>query len=204
MHVGDLRAVPERLPADASVGERAADGEPEVVGPHAGRQAVSQRGAEDVDPQLLPADVDERLRDGHVDAGAAPQRAHVHDDAARGERLAAPGVALPARRHRERSDRRGGEPDERGDVGRRGGVEHGLRRGPRHLAEVRRRLRRRVAVRADPRRDAQPEKIVREAGGGQWPGLPSSDGEEACEEGGDGHETSPCHACLAATQCNRR
>jgi len=196
--------VPERLPADARVGERAADGEPEVVRPHAWRQAVSQRRAEDVDPQLLSAGVDERLRAGrgHVDAWravTAPERAHVHDDAARCERLAAPGVALPARRHGERRGRRGGEPDELGDVSGRGGMEHGLRRGLHHLAEVRRRLRRRVAICADPRRDAQAEKIVREAGGRQWPELAGNDGEDAAENG-ESQETSVCHASFSC--CN--
>ena len=193
----------ERLPADARIGERAADGEPEVVRPHAWRQAVLKRRAEDVDPQLLSAGVDERLRAGrgHVDAGravTAPERAHVHDNAARGERLSAPGVTLPARRHGERRRRRGGEPDELGDVSGRGGMEHGLRRGIHHLAEVRRRLRRRVVICADPRRDAQAEKIARESSGRHWPELAGNDGEEAGEEG-DRHETSPCHASLSET-----
>jgi hypothetical protein len=56
--VGYLRAMAEGLAADASVGERAADREVEVVRPRARREAVSQGGVPHVHPQLLAAGVD--------------------------------------------------------------------------------------------------------------------------------------------------
>jgi hypothetical protein len=102
VHVGDLRPVPERLPPDPPVRERAADGDAEVVGPHARRDTVLERGAQDVDPQLLAAGVDPRLIGRHVHAvTAAAQRAHVDDDASWRQRLASGRVPSSARRHRE-------------------------------------------------------------------------------------------------------
>jgi hypothetical protein len=109
VHVGDLRAVPERLAADAAIGECAADGDVEVVGPDAGREAVLERSVEDVDPQLLAADVHPQLVGRHINPAAATtsivvimaERAHVDDDTAWGEGLPSSGVALPAWRHCE-------------------------------------------------------------------------------------------------------
>lgn len=111
VHVGDLRPVPERLPADAAIGERAADGDVEVVCPDAGREVVLQRSVEDVDPQLLAADVHPCSWDCIIHAVATMtstvvvvvvvERAHVDDDPADGEGLPSSGVASAAWRHCE-------------------------------------------------------------------------------------------------------
>ncbi|BAS77693.1 Os02g0219950 [Oryza sativa Japonica Group] len=180
--------MPERLAADAGVGERAGDGDAEVVRPHARRQAVFQRRAEDVGPQLLTAGVHVRRRAcaarGHVDAAAARrQRTHVDHDAAGGERLPAGRVALPARRHGERRRRRRREPDELRDLGRRGRVEHRLRRGRHDAAEVRRRPRRRVAVDAELRGDTVREEIA---------GKPTGDDDGQAARHDHERDRTPC------------
>ena len=157
--VGYLRAVSERLPADAGVGERAADGEVEVVRPGPRREAVRQRGVQHVHPQLLAAGVDVAPVHRHGEPVVAPccdgERRHVDDDAAGGRGLAPGGVAAAPGGDRERRGAGAGRPQQRGDVGRARRVEHG-RRAPRcvhgHVgAEVGGRARRGLGVRADAR-----------------------------------------------------
>lgn len=107
VHVGYLWPVPERLPADATIGERATDGDAEVVGPDAGREAMLEGGVEDVDPQLLAADVHPQLVGGHIHAAATKstvtvaERAHVDDNPAWGEGLPSSRVPLAAWCHCE-------------------------------------------------------------------------------------------------------
>ncbi|RZS13416.1 hypothetical protein BHM03_00045000 [Ensete ventricosum] len=81
------------LPANAGIGERAADRQVEVVGPRLGREAaVGQRPVQHIDPEITPPDVDIVLARGRRvrrhRSGRDPAAAHLDHDAARGERLA--------------------------------------------------------------------------------------------------------------------
>lgn len=141
-HVGDLWPVPVSLPADAGVGEGAADGEVEVVRPRPRRHAARQRGAEHVDPQLLAAGVHVRAVRRHVDPrrAAAAHGLHVDDDAAGGEGLAHGGVAAAAERDGERPPRGGvGGAQELRHVAGGAREQHGRRQRRRDVAEVHRR-----------------------------------------------------------------
>lgn len=138
--VGHLGPVPEGLPAHAAVGERAADGEAEVVRPGGGGEAVLRHcPVEHLLPERAARDVGELLAGrGDDELHAAREGAHVEDEAAAGHGLPGHRVAVSAGGHGQvRGARR--RADGAGHVVRARRADDGGGAGAHQAAEVHRR-----------------------------------------------------------------